>query len=121
MEKYEILKKEHTSLSYEKESLTGYSTNPRKSAAKSGKITEAMIEAARNFPIETLFEEAVRGNMVCCPFHEDKSPSASIRHNRLHCFAGCSPKGGQSSWSPISLLMERDGLNFPAAVRRLAA
>ncbi|MEJ1395970.1 MAG: CHC2 zinc finger domain-containing protein, partial [Candidatus Sedimenticola sp. (ex Thyasira tokunagai)] len=34
--------------------------------------------------------------MACCPHHEDKSPSLSVRllddeRILLHCFAGCSP------------------------------
>lgn len=84
-------------------------------------ITPQMVENARNFPIEELLEQQPKGagKVVCCPFHEDSSPSARVKHNHLVCFAGCKPKNGKKGWNPISLLMERDGLSFPAAVRAL--
>ena len=75
-------------------------------------ITSAEIEAARAFPIETLLENIHR-NRVRCPFHEDLNPSASIKRNRVHCFV-CN-----KTWNPIDLVMERDGLSFINAVRRL--
>lgn len=117
LDKFGTLQKERNSLQYEQESLKGFF----QPTLPNSRLTESQIEAASNYPIDQLFD-GVKGNMVCCPFHADKSPSASIKNNRLTCFAGCRPKNGdKASWGPISLLMERDGLRFPAAVRRLAA
>ncbi len=76
-------------------------------------ITSEQIEAARAFPVEDLLENIHR-NRVRCPFHEDLNPSASIKHNRVHCFV-CN-----KTWNPIDLVMERDGLTFINAVRRLS-
>lgn len=80
--------------------------------ASSGGITSAEIEAARAFPIIDLLENIHR-NRVRCPFHDDHNPSAAIKNNKLHCFV-CS-----RTWNPIDLVMERDGLKFIDAVRRL--
>lgn len=85
-------------------------------------ITPDRIEAARNFPIASLLDQIPRGSgqVVCCPFHQDKQPSASVKHNVLICFTGCVPKKGGKGWDPIALLMERDGFSFADAVRQLA-
>lgn len=50
-----------------------------------------------------------------CPFHSEKSPSFTVNDQKeiFYCF-GCH-KGG----SVINFLMERDGLNFPEAVKML--
>ncbi|MBE0427884.1 MAG: hypothetical protein IBX72_14720 [Nitrospirae bacterium] len=70
-----------------------------------------MIEQAREYPIENLIN--VRRNMAVCPFHNDKQPSLSIKHNRFYCF-GCHAKG-----DVIEFLMRRDGLSFKEAVNFL--
>lgn len=33
-----------------------------------------------------------RNNMVCCPFHDDRSPSMKLNENYFYCF-GCGAKG----------------------------
>jgi len=76
-------------------------------------ITSEQIEAARAFPIEDLLENIHR-NRVRCPFHDDTNPSASIKNNKVHCFV-CN-----KTWNPIDLVMQRDGLSFINAVRRLS-
>jgi len=78
-------------------------------------VTPDMIETARSYPIEELLGVERRngkGNILC-PFHDDKRPSASIRNNRLHCFA-CN-----KTWGPIDVVMEKEGLEFVEAVKRL--
>ena len=80
-------------------------------SGKEAEITEDMIEQARNYDITKLIE--VKRNFALCPFHEDKHPSLYLRNNFYHCFT-CKASG-----DTISLLMKRDGLNFPEAVKRL--
>jgi DNA primase len=51
-----------------------------------------------------------------CPFHDEKTPSFTVRPEigRYHCF-GCGKSG-----DVFSFLMETDALSFPEAVERLA-
>lgn len=65
------------------------------------------------------FEPAKAGNgrkVVCCPFHNEKTPSLSIdsAKNLWHCF-GCG-EGGNG----IGFIMKLKGFTFPEAVRYLA-
>lgn len=78
-------------------------------------ITDADINQAREIPIESLldFYRDGRKKMLKCPFHDDKTPSASIKWNRLHCFT-CN-----KTWGPIDILMERDKMTFIEAVKSL--
>ena len=56
------------------------------------KIPLHMIERAKAYPLPLLLGQESKGTMVCCPFHKDRSPSASIKNNYLICFGGCRPK-----------------------------
>ena len=53
---------------------------------------------------------------ACCPFHGEKSASFHVddRKGRYHCF-GCKASG-----DIFTFLVEKEGLNFPEAVERLA-
>ena len=56
-------------------------------------------------------------NLVgCCPFHSEKTGSFNVSEARqtYHCF-GCGKHGDVFQW-----VMEREGCNYPEAVRRLA-
>lgn len=79
-------------------------------------ITSEMIDRAKAVPIAQLLNEKCRSGLVHCPFHKDKTPSASIKNNFLICFGGCRPKDGRKGWDTISLLMERDGMTFRESV-----
>lgn len=76
-------------------------------------ITDKMIDLARNFPIESLIK--TKRHFTICPFHKEKSASFYTKNNFGFCF-GCGWSGGS-----IDLLMERDGLSFKEAVKRLVS
>lgn len=71
------------------------------------------IERARSYPMEELLG-VESGRRILCPFHDDHHPSASIKNNKLRCFV-CN-----KTWNPIDYVMEKNGLSFPDAVRRLS-
>jgi len=75
-------------------------------------ITPAMIEVAKQYPVENLVE--VKRGIALCPFHDDHHPSMGIKNNRFHCFA-CGEKG-----DPIAFVMKRDGFSFGEAVKWLS-
>jgi hypothetical protein len=80
----------------------------------SNRVTQEDIDRAReDYPITNLIE--IRNKLARCPFHEDKTASMYQYGNRVYCFS-C-----HKGWDTIGLLMERDGLLFPEAVRRLAS
>ena len=58
-----------------------------------------------------------RNFMACCPFHKEKTPSFSVSpsRQRFKCF-GCGKSG-----NAIGFLMEYENLDYPEAIRRLAA
>ena len=74
-------------------------------------VTADEVRQAKQHPFEDLLP-VVRGK-VCCPFHEDKNPSASIKNNKLHCFV-CN-----KTWDTIDFWMEKNGGSFSDAVRSL--
>jgi hypothetical protein len=89
-----------------------YYTRPQQ-RQKTETITQEQIDQANNFPITDLIE--FKRDMAVCFSHADKDPS--LHHikdrNRAYCFS-C-----QKQFSPIDVLMIRDGYTFQEAVRRL--
>ena len=82
-------------------------------------VTDTQIDNAREYPIQDLFVELVntpiKGGMVKCPFHPDKTASMSLRrHNRFHCF-GCGVKGDS-----IEFYMKLTDCDFLTAVNKLS-
>ncbi len=57
----------------------------------------------------------VRRNLMLCPFHDDNSPSMSIRHNRFKCWSGSCGWHGDT----IDFVMKKEGITFREAVRKL--
>jgi len=110
-------------LQAEAKSLLEYLNGKNRKFEKAGaadKLPEHMIERAKTYPLPALLGQEPKGSMVCCPFHDDRSPSASIKNNYLICFGGCKPKDPKKKgWNSITLLMERDGVDFRSAVLRL--
>lgn len=80
-----------------------------------GRITEEMIERAREYPIENLVE-ANKSGMAICLFHEDTRPSMSIKKfNRARCFT-CGKKA-----DVIEIYQKINGASFKDAVRALCS
>ncbi len=53
---------------------------------------------------------------ACCPFHQEKTPSFSVNHEKqfYYCF-GCGAGG-----NALGFIMDHDHLDFPAAIEELA-
>jgi hypothetical protein len=79
------------------------------------KITDEMIQAAKSYPIDQMFDFS-RSQRIPCPFHNSKANDLShhTKSNTVHCFGACS-----KTWNPIGVAMERDGLTFIEAVKLL--
>lgn len=77
-------------------------------------ISEDMITQAREVPLQNILEVNQMGFARCVSGnHEDKNPSMYCKKGFAYCFS--------CSWTsdPIGVVMARDGVNFPEAVRRL--
>jgi len=74
----------------------------------SEQITPQMIERAKAHPIGNLIE--LKRNTALCPFHNEKSPSFSVKDNKYKCF-GCSASG-----DTISLVRHIKNMTFKEAV-----
>ena len=59
--------------------------------------------------------EVNRGNMVCCPFHNDRTPSMKLNDDYFYCF-GCGATG-----DVIDLVAKLFNLSNHEAVQKLAA
>ncbi len=59
--------------------------------------------------------EVNRGNMVCCPFHADRTPSMKLNEAYFYCF-GCGASG-----DVIDLAARLFGLSGYDAAKKLAA
>jgi len=78
----------------------------------SDRITDEMIERAREYPIADMVE--FRRNMACCIFHADSNPSMELKKdNKVHCYS-CNKQ-----WDAIDIYMELEGVKFADAVRAL--
>lgn len=90
--------------------------NRRNAPPVYGRITNEMIEQAREYPMEELLAEygvEIRRGMARCPWHDDRLASLSIHQNKAHCFGGC------GRFDTIDVVMREERLNFPQAVKRL--
>jgi hypothetical protein len=81
---------------------------------RAGDITDDMIEQARAYPMTQLIEFK-RGKTQCF-VHDSKDPDMAYhaKTNTVRCFGSCC-----KSFDTIGVLMIRDGLSFPDAVRYL--
>lgn len=87
-------------------------SRPRKPTE--GKITDAMIQQAREYPIELVVEFNRGLALAFC--HNDKTPS--LTWNRKNNTSRCFPC--DKSFNPIDVLMQRDGKSFIEAVKELS-
>jgi len=82
-------------------------------------IKESTIQAVRDamdiHEVIGMFEN-VKRNMICCPFHGEKTPSFHLwkSEQRYKCF-GCGDSG-----DAISFLMKRERKTYPEAIEFLA-
>ena len=81
------------------------------SKMKDFKITDEMIRAAKEYPIEKLVE--VHKGKALCINHKDTNPSMDCRKNFAHCYV-C-----DESWDTIDIVMRLQGKPFNEAVRYL--
>lgn len=77
-------------------------------------INDKRIEQANNFPVDSLIEFKNGRCEAFCHESDSYSMSHNIKANRAHCFV-CN-----KSFSPIDILMQRDGLTFIEAVKQLS-
>jgi DNA polymerase len=66
-------------------------------------------------PLADLIGEPLVDGRICCPFHEDHTPSLHIYPDHYHCFV-CGAHGGHVDW-----LMQGEGLSYEEAVHILKA
>ena len=74
------------------------------------KMAVSVKEAAEYYGLEVN-----RGNMVCCPFHADRTPSMKLNEDYFYCF-GCGASG-----DVIDLAAKLFGLSGYDAAKKLAA
>lgn len=92
--------------------LQGEIIKLRRPEKAKGGVSEDEIKRAREHPFDQLIE-LNRNKKAPCPFHGDQDPSFSVKNNRGYCF-GCQWNG-----DTIAFLMDKDGLTFFQAVRKL--
>ena len=73
-----------------------------------------LSDAIETVPLADLVTEPLTGgNLMCCPFHEDRTPSLRIYPDHFHCF-GCGAHGNQIDW-----LIRVEGLEYEEAIEFL--
>ena len=73
------------------------------------KMAVSVKEAAEYYGLEVN-----RGNMVCCPFHADRTPSMKLNEDYIYCF-GCGAHG-----DVIDLVAKLFNLSSYDAAKKLA-
>ncbi|MBO1518235.1 DNA primase [Oceanisphaera pacifica] len=90
----------------------------------SGRIPQSFIDdlLARTDIVDLIdqrvkLKKTGKNYQACCPFHNEKSPSFTVSHEKqfYHCF-GCGAHG-----TVLGFLMEYDGLEFLDAIDELAS
>jgi Toprim domain/DNA polymerase family A/CHC2 zinc finger len=74
-----------------------------------------LTEALATVPLTELVTESLTSGMLCCPFHDDSTPSCRIYDDHYYCF-GCGARGSQLDW-----LMAAEGMDRDAAIKLLKA
>lgn len=87
---------------------------------RTGSITEADIERARDYPLDQLYDGRLQGpesgrRFGLCPFHSERTGSFCIHpDNRWSCFGTCSEHG-----DVIDFYKKLHGCDFVSAVKAL--
>lgn len=112
--KLAAIKKELNAIHHQLLLLKDIGKKPEEIKARDKKIviTEAMVEKAKEYPLNKLIEINRQGFTKCFG-HNDKRPSAYCKKNFINCFV-C-----QKSWDTIQVLIDRDGMTFRQAVLQL--
>lgn len=55
-----------------------------------------------------------RNGKICCPFHNEKTPSFSVKNDRFTCFGGCEARG-----DVIDFIRQYKGYNYVQAIKYL--
>jgi DNA polymerase I-like protein with 3'-5' exonuclease and polymerase domains len=71
---------------------------------------ESLDGRLQKIPLADLIGEQPINGKICCPFHEDDTPSLHVYRDHYHCF-GCGAHGGHMDW-----LREAEGLSIDAAI-----
>src|SRR5262249_42002943 len=74
-----------------------------------------LTKALAIVPLADLVSEPMTNSQVCCPFHQDNTPSCRIYDDHFYCF-GCGARGSQIDW-----LTKVEGLDRDEAIARLKA
>ncbi len=82
-------------------------------AKSKNRITDEMIQRAKQYPMSELLTTPIRGNVTNCIGHEDKNPSMNIKNNWAYCYS-CGFRGDS-----ISVYMRLNGVDFKTAVKNL--
>jgi DNA primase len=77
---------------------------------------KARADLAEIIGQHTPLQKKGREYVACCPFHQEKTPSFTVSNAKgfYHCF-GCGAHG-----SVFDFVMQKENLNFPEAVEKLA-
>lgn len=77
---------------------------------------ELNIAKAKAVPMAMVFPFTLKNNMLCCPFHEDRTPSMKLnKNNTVKCFS-CGFFGDS-----IRVFEKLNGFTFRDAVKRLGS
>lgn len=125
IEKYNDLANELKRVEAEIESLQGFING--RDTKKSNAITEDQKHDAHRKDVRLVLAaagiEVARNNMLKCPFHDDRSESASIAKGVLVCFAGCQPgeESQKTYWDAVALYRRLFGADYYSAIRGVLA
>lgn len=72
---------------------------------------ESLDERLQKIPLADLIGEPLVHGKICCPFHDDDTPSLHIYSDHYYCF-GCGVHGGHLDW-----LREAEGLITEDAIK----
>ena len=86
---------------------------------KMKRIDSKTIEQLQELPIEQVVEKiahisSIKNNIICCPFHAEKTPSCHLYEHHLHCF-GCG-----AHTDNIGFVMQYKNVPFAQACQSLA-